>query len=279
MQLHKEQPIGIFDSGVGGLTVVNAIRQVLPAEKIIYFGDTAHLPYGDKSSESIIYYSTHITRFLLENQCKTIVIACNTASAHAFATVKQLVERQAPEVEVINVIEPVVDYVTSKKQLKKIGVIGTKGTIQSGTYQKKIREKNTDIDVIALPTPLFVPMIEEGFVYDDISNAIIRAYLSDEKLQHIETLILGCTHYPIIKNQIRKFYDFRLNVLDSSQLVAAQLKKRLAAQQLLSTGDMVAATAHRFFISDYTRFFQKIAEMFFDDEVRLQHLNLWQNED
>ena len=194
----KQQPIGIFDSGVGGLTVAHAIKQILPGESIVYFGDTAHLPYGDKSAESISFYSHRITEFLLNHDSKVVLVACNTASASAFDSL----QRQFQEKTILfDVIDPVVDYL-SKKSFHKIGVIGTKRTINSGTYEKKIKEKSPVTEVISLATPLLVPMIEEGFIFDDISNAIIRSYLSNESLAGIEALILGCTHYPIIQNQI-----------------------------------------------------------------------------
>lgn len=273
MKISANQPIGIFDSGVGGLTVAGAIKNLLPEEDIIYFGDTAHLPYGDKSSEAIKYYSTKITDFLIENQCKIIVIACNTASAHAFRTVKEHVAKTIPELQIVNVIDPAVDYVTVQKRFRRIGVIGTRGTITSGTYQRKIKEKMPETQVISFPTRLFVPMIEEGFIYDDISNAIIRSYLSNEQLKNVQALILGCTHYPIIKNQIRKFYNFEVKVVDSSQIVAKHLKKILTINQLQQTDN--ATPEYRFFVSDYTKMFENIAQMFFDDHVNLKQINLW----
>ncbi len=267
--LHSEQAIGIFDSGVGGLTVASAIRQLLPGEKMIYFGDTAHLPYGDKSSESIMYYSRHIADFLLEQHVKVILIACNTASAFAY---KHLQEYVGDRAIVLNVIDPVVEYIQNKFKKSKIGVIGTKGTIRSGTYEKEIMTRTDDIKVISKPTPLFVPMIEEGFVYDDISNAIIRSYLSQEDFRGIDALILGCTHYPIIKNQIRKFFDFKVDVVDSAKVVARHLKQKLEEHNLLSSE---GHPTHEFFISDYTEYFEAIARMFFEEKINLSKKDLW----
>jgi len=197
----KEQPIGIFDSGVGGLTVAHAIKQILPGESLVYFGDTAHLPYGDKSAESIRYYSQKITEFLLEHNSKVILVACNSASASAFESLKKEFENTTILIDVIN---PVVNYL-STRNFKRIGVIGTKRTISSGTYEQKIKEKSPSTFVVSMATPLLVPMIEEGFIFDDISNAIIRSYLSNESLSGIEALILGCTHYPIIKTRSVKY--------------------------------------------------------------------------
>jgi glutamate racemase len=202
----NNQPIGIFDSGVGGLTVAHAIKQILPGENLIYFGDTAHLPYGDKSEEAIRNYSQRITEFLLEHNSKVVLIACNSASASAFESLKKEFHDKTI---LIDVIDPVVDHM-AVRNFRKIGVIGTKRTISSGTYEKKLKETSPGASVVSMATPLLVPMIEEGFIFDDISNAIIRTYLSNESLAGIEALILGCTHYPIIKNQISKFFNFNV---------------------------------------------------------------------
>jgi len=264
----KNQPIGIFDSGVGGLTVAQAIKQILPSESIIYFGDTAHLPYGDKSAEAITSYSKRITEFLLEHNSKAVLIACNTASASAFETLKK---DFGDKTILIDVIDPVVDYLGSRN-FKKIGVIGTKRTISSGTYEKKIRELSPSTNVISLATPLLVPMIEEGFIFDDISNAIIRSYLSNESLAGIQGLILGCTHYPIIKNQISKIFNFNVEVVDSARIVAMKMRETLEAKNLLNDTGKVK---DQFYVSDYTDYFEKIARMFFEGEINLQKADIW----
>jgi glutamate racemase len=265
----KKNPIGIFDSGVGGLTVANAIHQLLPGEDLIYFGDTAHLPYGDKSKETIAYYSVKITRFLIEQECKVIVVACNTASANAYDEVVNEVRGKALVADVIN---PVISFVANDPNRKRIGVIGTKGTINSGTYVSKLIGMNPHLSVVSLATPMLVPMIEEGFIFDDISNAIIRTYLSKPEISNIDTLILACTHYPIIKNQISKFYNFSVDVIDSSRIVANYLRNMLAENNLLNPS---SAGKSRFLISDYTDYFQKISKLFFDEEIRLEKINLW----
>lgn len=272
MNLSSKQAIGIFDSGAGGLTVASAVKNLLPSEKIIYFGDTAHLPYGDKSKETVKNYSLRITDFLLEKNCKVILIACNTASAAAFEAVQERVGKRAI---VINVIDPATEFVALKNEYKKVGVIGTKGTISSGSYSEKIKALKNDIEVISLQTPLLVPMIEEGFIYDNISNAIIKEYLSDKRLSDIDALILGCTHYPIIKNQIRKYYNFKTTVVDSSVVVAQKLKDILQQNNLLNSES--GLPEHEFYVSDYTEFFKTLAEMFFDDEVYLQKKYLKQS--
>jgi glutamate racemase len=264
----KEQPIGIFDSGVGGLTVAHAIKQILPGESLIYFGDTAHLPYGDKSAESIRNYSQRITEFLLEHDSKVVVVACNSASASAFDSLK---ESFGKKIILIDVIDPVVDYL-STRNFNKIGVIGTKRTISSGTYELKIKEKSVSTQVISMATPLLVPMIEEGFIFDDISNAIIRTYLSSESLSGIQALILGCTHYPIIKNQISKFFNFNVEVVDSARVVSIILRQTLEKNNLLNDSGKVK---DQFFISDYTTYFEKIARMFFEGEINLKKADIW----
>lgn len=269
MQLSPEQAIGIFDSGVGGLTVAAAIRNLLPAERMIYFGDTAHLPYGDKSADAIRYYSVKITEFLLEMGCKLILVACNTASASAFDALKEKFEDR---VLLLNVIDPVINYLAEMKDPGIVGVIGTKGTINSGTYEKKLRERKPEIRTVSMPTPLLVPMIEEGFIYDDISNAIIRAYLSDERIKDIHTLVLGCTHYPIIKNQISKYYNFGVEIIDSSRIMAAELGEKLESHGLLARK---REKDHEFYVSDYTEYFRKISGMFFEENIGLKLKDLW----
>ncbi len=264
----KEQPIGIFDSGVGGLTVAHAIKQILPGESLVYFGDTAHLPYGDKSAESIRFYSGKITEFLLDHNSKVVLVACNSASASAFDTLKDEFKERAI---LIDVIDPVVDYL-STRNFRKIGVIGTKRTISSGTYDMKIREKVPGTNVVSMATPLLVPMIEEGFIFDDISNAIIRSYLSNDTLSGIDALILGCTHYPIIRNQISKFFNFNVEVIDSARIVSLILRETLEKNNLLNDSGKVS---DKFFISDYTSYFEKIARMFFEGEINLKKADIW----
>jgi glutamate racemase len=264
----KDQPIGIFDSGVGGLTVAHAIKQILPGESLIYFGDTAHLPYGDKSAESIRYYSHRITEFLLEHNSKVVLVACNTASASAFDSLKKEFEGRTI---LLDVIDPVVYYLGTR-HFKKIGVIGTKRTISSGTYEKKIKEKSPLTNVVSMATPLLVPMIEEGFIFDDISNAIIRTYLLNESLNGIQALILGCTHYPIIKNQISKIFNFNVEVVDSARIVSMILRDVLDKNNLLNDSGIVN---DQFFISDYTSYFEKIARMFFEGEINLKKADIW----
>jgi len=264
-----ESPIGIFDSGIGGLTVAHAISKSLPHESIVYFGDTAHLPYGDKSEASIQAYSVKIADVLLKKGCKVIVIACNSASSAAYELLKEYVRGDA---EIINVIDPMVDLVQTQFANKKVGLIGTKRTIQSGIYSRKINEANKNISLVSLPTPLLVPMIEEGFFNNKISHDIIEKYLSDPALHNIDALILGCTHYPLIKNEISSLYPKNITLLDSSEVVAQALKSYLTENSLLSN---TPKPKHQFLVSDYTDSFEASTRIFFHEEVHLQKHPLW----
>ncbi|HTA26687.1 MAG TPA: glutamate racemase [Bacteroidia bacterium] len=264
------QPIGIFDSGIGGLTVARAIKEKLPYEKLIYFGDTAHLPYGDKSPDSIKYYSIRIAQFLLDNHCKMIVIACNTASALAFEAVKDFVGKRAI---VVNVIDPVVQKIAKDKSLKTIGVIATKGTIKSGIHATKIKKANSKQDVHGLATPLLVPMIEEGFFNNNISRSIIRDYLSRQKLKNIDALILGCTHFPLIRPEIEEFYNHKIPLIDSADEVAEQVEQLLKKHKLLNTSKK--KPVHQFYVSDFTDAFEKSTRFFFSEAIRLHEARIW----
>ena len=215
------KPIGIFDSGIGGLTVAHAVSKLLPNETIIYFGDTAHLPYGDKSPELIHSFVEKISQFLLtKKQCKSIVIACNTASATSY---EYLRDKHKGSVPIINVIDPIVEAIVSNPEHKKIGLIATKTTVQSGVYQEKINRRNPDIDMEVLATPLLAPMIEEGFSKDKISKTVIENYLSHPKFKNIDGLILGCTHYVLIKDEINDFFNGTVKLYDSTDILALKM--------------------------------------------------------
>ena len=280
--------------------MAHALHTLLPNEQLVYFGDTAHLPYGDKSRESIVQYSLGIADFLLEQKCKVILIACNSASSNAFEEVRTHVGSRAV---VMNVIDPVVNHVcvnagsildtegdaerTEVDKVHTVGIIGTKATIDSGTYERNIKEtlaelladsneisevSHPGLNVSSMATPLFVPMIEEGFVFDDISNAIIRSYLSRKEMVGIDSLILGCTHYPIIRNQISRFLNFEVNVLDTARIVALSVQEFLNANKLLAPK---RSGENLFYISDSTPYFKVIANMFFNENIKLEKRNIW----
>lgn len=268
--MEKNQPIGIFDSGIGGLTVAYAVKQAMPNENLIYFGDTAHFPYGDKSTAAIQAYAVKICDMLIKQNCKVVLIACNSASSAAYQLAREYVGSKA---KVINVIDPVISYLGAHYEGKTIGLIGTKKTVGSNVYQRKLDKLNKNITLKSLATPLFAPMIEEGFFENAISEKIIEEYLSDPKLSGIEALILGCTHYPLIKNQIEKYYQGKVNIIDSSEIVALYLKEYLKKTNLLKEnpeGD------DKFYVSDYTKSFVESTRIFFKKEVKLEHYPLWE---
>jgi glutamate racemase len=264
----SSQPIGVFDSGIGGLTVANAIQKVLPNESLVYFGDTAHLPYGDKSPDSIKYYAIRIAQFLMQKNCKMIVIACNTASSIAYETVVDFVGGKIPVVDVIN---PVVDLVTHTKSIHKVGVIGTKGTIKSDIYAKKIKAASKK-EVASLATPLLAPMIEEGFFNNKISRSVIASYLSSRKLTKIDALILACTHYPLIRPEVEEYYKSSVNIIDTAGVVADNVKATLKKNNLLSKKKN---PVHHFYVSDFTKSFEESTRFFFRNKIHLEKLDFW----
>lgn len=268
--MNTSAPIGIFDSGIGGLTVAHAVTRLLPNENIIYFGDTAHLPYGDKSAAAIQAYSIKICNVLLQQKCKVILIACNSASAAAYELVREYVGSKA---KVMNVIDPVVQFLDQHYAHKTIGLIGTKQTVNSNIYRKKTDLLGKDITLKSLATPLLAPMIEEGFFNNTISESIITEYLHNATLEGIEALILGCTHYPLIKKQIEAYYKGKVSVLDTSEIVAKSLYDYLASNQLLNS---LQAYLRHFYVSDYTQSFETSTKIFFGEQIRLEHYPLWE---
>ena len=262
-------PIGIFDSGIGGLTLAHAITELMPQENIIYFGDTAHLPYGDKSATAIQAYSVKICNLLLEKNCKLILIACNSASAAAYDLVKAYVGTKA---KVVNVIDPVISYLDQNWENKTLGLIGTKQTVNSGIYANKAEALGKHIQVKSLATPLLAPMIEEGFFSNSISETIIKEYLAQPALQGIEGLILGCTHYPLIKPQIDAYYKGSIPVIDTSVIVAEEIKRILSAEDMLHEGK---ESMRQFFVSDYTDSFEKSTQIFFGKAIKLTQYPIW----
>jgi glutamate racemase len=266
------RPIGIFDSGIGGLTVARAVAQRLPHERLVYFGDTAHLPYGEKSTAAIQAYSVKICDVLLRQHCKLILIACNSASAAAYELVREYVGSKAV---VVGMIDPVVGHVGRHYAGRPVGLIGTKQTVGSNIYRKKIDQLDLGVDLHALATPLLIPMIEEGFFNGRVSEEIISAYLDHPTLQGIDALLLACTHFPLIKPQMEAYYQGRVAVLDPSDVVAATVAEALASRQLLAS-PAEAGPAHHFYVSDFTRSFEESTRLFFGQEVQLEHYPLWE---
>ncbi len=263
----NDAPIGIFDSGVGGLTVARALANLLPRENFIYFGDTAHLPYGEKSAEAITSYSLAIGDFLMSKGAKALVIACNSASAVAFEAMQEKFGHLVP---VFNVIDPVVDATLAHGH-KKIGVIGTRATVLSGAYKSRLQKNDATVTVNSLATPLLVPVIEEGLAQSNISNDVLAHYLNKPELAGVSSLILGCTHYPILHNKIEEYLKNRVAVIDSPLIVAETISQVLAAKHLLATKKW---GKHIFYVSDYTETFEQIARQFFGNDLRLQEQTL-----
>lgn len=262
-------PIGIFDSGIGGLTVAKAISEILPGEDLLYFGDTAHLPYGDKSKELIKFYSRRISDFLVGRGCKMLVIACNTASAHSFPDIK----KRHPNIPVVNVIAPTVNYCAAKFTKAKIGVIATRGTIRSGIYPRKLTKANSQLQVVQCATPLLAPMIEEGFFNNKISQTVINSYLSAKNFKNLDALILACTHYPLIKPEVERFFKGTVEVIDSATVVAEHIAAVLAKKGLLSDksyGDK------KFLVSDFTNSFEETSRLFFGEKIGLAEERIWE---
>lgn len=264
----KLRPVGIFDSGIGGLTIAKAIHEALPKEELLYFGDTAHLPYGDKSLETIYDYSSTIVDFLIEKDCKMIVIACNSASSAAYEQLSK--DLTGTDIALINVIDPLVQYIVNQ-HYHKVGVIATKATIRSKVFEKKIKNTPEPIDLRSYATPLLAPMIEEGFYNGEISHVIIDSYLSHNKFRNIEALLLACTHYPLIHQEIEDYFDSKVDVIDATELVAADVRKVLESKDMLND---IGGKENSFYVSDYTRSFEETAKMFYGSEINLETIHL-----
>ena len=236
---------------------------------MIYFGDTAHLPWGDKSTQAIQHYALKICELLLAQHCKAIVIACHTASTAACELIRSFVGDRAL---VIDVIHPIVQQIKMHHGDKKIGLIGTKQTIHSNAYRKHIELLGQNTDLRPLATPLLVPLIEEGFSNSKITEMLVAEYLSNPLLAGIEALILGCTHYPLIKNHIQNFYTRPVDIIDASETTALLLKETLEKHALLNTQNIARKS---FYISDYNEFFAENARLFFQEAMTIEHYPLW----
>ena len=258
--------IGIFDSGIGGLTVVRALMKQLPGYDIIYFGDTARTPYGSKSPDTVVQYSIENTEFLLKKGAKIIIMACNTASSVAFEKVTE--KFHYPLFEVIS---PAVKLSIKRSEKKRIGVIGTRATINSGAYENKIKEISPEARVYSTPCPLLVPIVEEGWLKKPETNMIIKKYLYPLKIKQVDTLILGCTHYPLLKNIIQRKMGMKVNIIDSSFSTAENVKNFLQKNpgidcKMSKKGEAV------FFVSDLTPQFEKIAKVVLRKNICLEHV-------
>ena len=248
-------PIGVFDSGVGGLTVAREIMRNLPNEHIVYFGDTARVPYGSKSKDTIIGYSRQIIRFLLTQNVKAIVIACNTASALALDTVEQEFD-----VPIIGVVGPGARVAAATTKNKRVGVIGTESTINSHMYHQLITDLDPEITVLGKACPLFCPLVEEGWLKDPVTEAVARRYLEELLSQDIDSLILGCTHYPLLRSLIRGIVGERVNLVNPAYETAKELERLLNEKGLANPGEKAPVNEpYRFFVSDLADKFKHFA--------------------
>lgn len=256
----RSAPVGVFDSGVGGLTVAREIMRHLPGENIVYFGDTARVPYGSKSKDNIIRYSRQIIHFLQTKGVKAIVIACNTASALALDVVSK-----ECDIPIIGVVVPGARAALAATQTKKIGVIGTEGTIRSAMYEKIIQEMDPEATVIGKACPLFVPLVEEGFAKHHVTEEIIDYYLASFMHSDIDSLILGCTHYPLLRSRIREYFGDKINLVNPAYETAMDLKNLLKKLDLENQNDLKLENeskehpAYSFYVSDAADKFKQFA--------------------
>lgn len=251
--------IGVFDSGIGGLTVVKELIRQLPCEDIIYFGDTARVPYGIKSKETVIRFSIENILFLLEQDVKLICVACNTVSSVALPVIKSHFR-----VPIVGVITPGVREAVYATHNKRIGVIGTRGTIKSHTYENEIKQLDPSVKVVATACPLFVPFVEEGWFRGRVVLDVAKTYLKPLKDAGVDTVILGCTHYPLLKSVIKEVLGKHVTLIDSAKQVAIEVKKILVTEGLLNRG---RRGRHKFYVSDNPEGFSSLAERFLGSPV------------
>lgn len=258
--MEVDKAIGIFDSGVGGLTVMKEVCKELPFEDVIYFGDIARTPYGPKSKEAVTKYARELTRFLTFQGVKMVIVACNTATALSLDVLKD----EFP-IPIIGVIKPGVKKAIEVTKTQSIGVIGTEGTIWSGTYQKAIKSIKPSVEITGIPCPLFVPLVEEGWVDTEVTRLVVLENLAPLKDDKIDTLILGCTHYPLLKNVIQKVIGDRVKLVDSATEVAIEAKNVLSKSGLIRKSNRKAS--HKFYVSDLPSKFKGLAKRFLGKEI------------
>lgn len=255
------QPIGVFDSGVGGLTVVRELRRRLPAEAILYFGDTARVPYGSKSPATVCRYASEATSFLLARGAKMIIVACNTATAHAVDML-----RARLSVPVLGVIEPGARAAVRATRARRVGVLGTAGTIASGAYERELHRLMPGVEVLGQPCPLFVPLVEEGWTDHPATRLVAEEYLEPVRRFGADVVILGCTHYPLLRRVIAAQLGDGVTLVDSAEETVADAERVLAEAQLLRQADgPVAEPQHHFYVSDSPERFLEVACNFVGD--------------
>lgn len=260
----KQSPIGVFDSGVGGLTVAREIMRNLPNEKIVYFGDTARVPYGSKSKETVLRYSRQIVRFLRTQHVKAIVIACNTASAMALEEIQQEID-----IPIIGVVKPGAQVAARTTKNNRIGVIGTDATVSTHIYRELIQEINPEIEVIEKACPLLCPLVEEGWLKDQVTDIVLTRYLSGLLEEGIDSLIMGCTHYPLLRSTINRLVGESVNLVNPAYETAQCLAELLKAQGIASDGHEEEEFPYRFFVSDMAERFTDFANTILPFDVTM----------
>jgi len=253
--------LGVFDSGIGGLTVARALFEKLPRESVIYFGDTARVPYGPKSPDTVRRYSGEILAYLLKRGVKAVVVACNTSTAHALADL----QAHSP-VPVIGVIEPGARAAVRASRTGKIGVIGTAGTVASGAYERAIKALRGDAQVASQACPLFVPLVEEGWFEHPATELIARDYLEPLRQAGVDVVVLGCTHYPLLKPLLGRVLGPGVTLIDSADETAESVNRELAERQL--TADGQGSPEHRFVVSDDEPHFRKVGARFLGEKIK-----------
>ncbi len=256
----RNRPIGIFDSGLGGLTVLKEIKKLLPGEDIIYFGDTARVPYGTKSRETVIKFSIQNTDFLVSLNIKMIIVACNTSSSFSLPTL-----RRRYDIPVIGVIEPGARGAVKATKKMKVGIIGTRATISSGVYESEIEEINPKIKITSQACPLFVPLVEEGWLKEGVTREIARRYLGPLKRKNIDVVVLGCTHYPLLKSAIHRVLGKGVRLIDSARETARAVKKVIHEKDIYNRRK--SKGNYRFYVSDEPRLFERIGSRFLGSKI------------
>lgn len=268
MQIDPKQPIGVFDSGIGGLTVVRALMERLPFENIVYFGDTARVPYGVKSVETIAHYTTQIAAFLLEKQVKLLIIACNTMAAVAAQAVREL-----SPVPVLDVIEAGAVAAVAATRSRQIGVIGTPTTVNSNAYGRAIHILADDARIYSQACPLFVPLVEEGWLDHEVTRLTAHEYLKPVRAEHVDTLVLGCTHYPLLKPLLQSVMGPDVKLVDSAEAMAARTAALLAELGLANTDP--TPPSYAFYVTDVPVKFQTIGERFLGRSLNQVQVVQW----
>jgi glutamate racemase len=266
--MNKIRPIGIFDSGVGGLTVVKEFMKIMPNENIVYFGDTARVPYGSKSQETVTKFAIQDVNFLKSKDVKAVVIACNTASA---TSLDALVEKF--DVPIIGVIESGAQMAVNVTKNKKVGIIGTESTIASGAYSKMIKKLDSEVQVYPKACSLFVPIVEDGWVDTDVAYMVAEKYLNEIKSNGVDTIVMGCTHYPLLYNVIKKVMGDKVFLVNPAEKTAEAVKKILSDSGLRAENDNVAEC--KYYASDYIQKFESIGTKFLNRNVTcVQKVNI-----